>query len=183
MSFYEKYFNINLKDYSAIGIDLEINKILFFFTVGAILAFVFVGYIRTGIAVALKALLRREAISEESALTLDEMRINTPAVRLALKKISGRLATVIACAGEKKYTYEEYLEISKKKGYKEEKTDLKSARFYIREGKKDEAKAIYDRYDSPVFHTVLSCILLIALYTCLLFAMPGILDLLNSALS
>ena len=183
MNLYEKYFLINLKDYPALGIDLEINKILLFVVIGAILAFIFVGYIRAGIAATLKALLRREALGEDSARTLDELRINTLPVRLALKNLGGKTASVIARVGEKKYTYEEYIELSKKKGFKEEKTDLSTARFYIKEGKRDEAKAIYDRFDSPVFHTVLACVLLIALYSCILFCMPGILNILNSVFS
>ena len=82
-----------------------------------------------------------------------------------------------------KYTYEEYMELSKKKGFKEEKTDLSTARFYIKEGKRDAAKAIYDRFDSPVLHTVLACVLLVALYSCMFFCMPGILNLVNSIFS
>ncbi len=183
MNLYEKYFLINLKDYPALGIDLEINKILLFVAIGAMLAFIFVGYIRAGVATALKALLRREAIDEDSARTLDELRINTLSVRLALRNLGGKTASVIARVGDKKYTYEEYMELSKKKGFKEEKTDLSTARFYIKEGKRDAAKAIYDRFDSPVLHTVLACVLLVALYSCMFFCMPGILNLVNSIFS
>ena len=61
MNFYEKYFLINLKDYSNIGLDLEINKILFCILVGAVLAIAIIGYRKAGISRVVKALLRHEA--------------------------------------------------------------------------------------------------------------------------
>lgn len=183
MNFYEKYFLINLKDYSGFGIDLEINKILLFILIGALAAIILIGFRKAGMARVVKSLLRHEAKGEESAMSLDELKINTYAARLALSSQSGRLAKVISRVGAPNYTYEEYVALTKQKGFKEEKIDFATAKFYIEESKTDEAKRIYDRSDSPMFHTILTCVLLVALYTCLLFAMPGLLSFLSSLIS
>jgi len=199
MNFYEKYFLINLKDYSNIGLDLEINKILFCILVGAVLAIAIIGYRKAGISRVVKALLRHEAKNEESAKTLDELKINSPSVRTVLSATEGRLAKIISRVGATRYTYEEYIEAMKKPKGKtaddaknnekshspltEEKVDFATARFYIAEDKIEEAKSIFDRSDSPMLHTVLTCVLLISLYTCILFAMPGILEVVNAFLS
>ena len=180
MNFYEKYFLINLKDYPALGIDLEINKILLFLVIGAIFAAIFVGYRRAGVASVIRGLLRREAKSEESARTLDDLRANSLSVRLVLRASGGRLSKIISRVGAPKYTYEEYVALTKKRGFKEEKIDFKNAKFFIAEERTDEAKRIYERSESPLFHTVLFCVLLVAIYVCLLFAMPEILDFINS---
>ena len=180
MNFYEKYFLLNLKDYPNIGIDLEINKILLFLVIGAVIALVLVGIRRTAISLVVKGLLRREAKDEESAKTLNELRANKLAVRMLLCASGGRLSKIITRVGAPKYTYEEYVALTKKRGYKEEKIDFTTAKFYIPTDKADEAKSIYDKSESPMFHTVLSCVLLVALYVCLLFGMPGILDFINS---
>ena len=180
MNFYEKYFLLNLKDYPGIGIDLEINKLLLFLVIGTIIALIFVGFRRAGVALVIKSILRREAKDEGSAKTLNELRANTFAVRTLLRSGEGRLSKIILRAGAPKYTYEEYVALTKKRGFKEEKIDFATAKFYIAEDKIDEAKRIYDRSESPLFHTVLACALLVALYVCLLFGMPGILDFLSS---
>lgn len=64
MNFYEKYFLLNLKDYPGIGIDLEINKLLLFLVIGTIIALIFVGFRRAGVALVIKSILRREAKDE-----------------------------------------------------------------------------------------------------------------------
>ena len=199
MNFYEKYFLINLKDYPNIGIDLEINKILLYVLIGAMLAVVMLGYRKAGIARVIKSLLRHEAKDEGSAKTLDELKINTLCARVALISAEGRIAKVIRRVGAHQYTYEEYIAaIKKKKGKTKgedteknkqsnplaaEKINFSTAKFYICEEKTEEATRIYDRTESPVLHTILTCVLLLSLYTCLLFAMPGLLDVINASMS
>ena len=199
MNFYEKYFLINLKDYSNIGLDLEINKILFCILVGAVLAIAIIGYRKVGICRVLKSLLRHESRDEESAKTLDELKINSLCVRIALSATEGRLAKIISRVGATSYTYEQYIASIKKNKSKpsdgetggavkdaqiiDDKIDFSTARFFISADKTEEAKSVYDRSDSPTLHTVLTCVLLVSLYICLLFAMPGILELVNSFLA
>lgn len=183
MDFYEKYFLLNLKDYPSLGIDLEINKILLYIVIGAIIALIFMGYRKAGASSVVRSILRRGAKNEESAKTLDELKVNTPAARSVLRATGGRISKLVFRVGATKYTYEEYVRLTKKRGYKEEKIDFATAKFYIPEEMSDEAKKIYERSDSPLFHTLLACVLLISLYVCLLFAMPEILDIIDSLFS
>lgn len=183
MDFYEKYFLLNLKDYPSLGIDLEINKILLYILVGSILALAFLGYRKAGVSAAVKAILRRGATDEESAKTLDELKVNTFAVRSILRTSGGRISKLILRVGARKYTYEEYVKLTKKRTFKEEKIDFATAKFYIPKEKSDEAKKIYERSDSPLFHTLLASVLLVALFVCLVFAMPEILELADSLFS
>ena len=179
MDFYQKYFLINLNDYSNIGIDLEINKLLFIVTLAIILATLAISLIRSTMHIALKRMVRKEALSEDSAMTLDELGINSLALRLALSN-DGILTKIIGRAGEKQYTYEEYIEYSKKK-HKKEKTDFKSAKFYIRESAMDRAQSILDSNDTPILHTALFCVLIFAIFVVLTLMMPDILEFVNKA--
>lgn len=193
MDFYEKYFFINLNEYPNIGIDLEINLVLFGILVGALIATAILGYRKAAIATVVKALIRHESINEESAKTLSELHISSRAVMKVLGG-DGRLSKIVSQVGKKEYTYEEYLALMKRKKKRRgeentenqgdirslEKVDFSVARFYIAEDKIEEARRVYDRSDSPILHTVLSFVLLVALFTCLMFAMPGILSLIDS---
>ena len=98
MDFYQKYFLINLNDYSNIGIDLEINKLLFIVALAIILATLAISLIRSTMHIALGRMVRKEALSEESAMTLDELGINYFAVRAALKD-DGMLRKMISRVG------------------------------------------------------------------------------------
>lgn len=180
MDFYQKYFLINLNDYSNIGIDLEINKLLFIVALAIILATLAISLIRSTMHIALGRMVRKEALSEESAMTLDELGINFFAVRAALKD-DGMLRKMISRVGENEYTYEEYIEYSKKK-HKKEKTDFKSAKFYIKESAMERAQSILDSNDTPILHTVLFCVLIFAVFVVLMLMMPDILGFVNKAL-
>ena len=182
-------FHINLNEYPNIGIDLEINVVLFGILIGALIATAILGYRRAAIATVIKALIRHEAKSEENAMTLSELHISSRAAMTVLRG-GGRLSKIVSRVGEREYTYEEYLALMKKKrGDNEsgnaslEAIDFSCARFYIAEEKIEEAKRAYDRSDSPILHTVLSCVLLAALFASLMFAMPGILSLIDSMLA
>ena len=180
MEFYQKYFLINLNDYSNIGINLEINKLLFIILLAIIAATLSISLIRSTMHVALKRMVRKEALSEESALTLDELGINSFAVRMALSD-DGMLRKMVSRVGEKQYTYEEYIKYSKKK-HKKEKTDYKSAKFYIKESSMERVQSILDSNDTPILHTVLFCVLIFALFVVLMLFMPDILGFVNKAL-
>lgn len=98
--FYNKYLSINLNDYSNIGIDLEISKILFCFLVGLIIATVIVNYRRASMILIIKKLLRHEVFSEDSAKSLSELDANSLGVRLSLTS-DKRTMSMVKRAGEK----------------------------------------------------------------------------------
>lgn len=179
---YENYISINLKDYPNIGFDLEITKILFCLLIGAIISTVLINYLRTGMNAVIKALIRKEATNEGSAKTLDELGLNSLSARYAVTRNS-RLSKVIKYVGMKEYTYEEYSALIKTKGYREEKPDLKTAKFYIPEENKQEARLIYERHETSLISTLLFCVLLLAVFACISLALPEILTLIDNSLA
>ncbi len=180
-SFYEKYFLLNLKDYPNIGIDLEINKILFCIILGIIAASFIINFIRGTCKSVITKLTRHNSYAEDSAKTLGELKINSPLTRYILKT-NKRLLSIIKRVGEKSYTYEEYVAMTKEKGYKEEKIDFETARFYIAEDKRDEAAGILNMKDTSFLSTVLFALLLLSMFVCLMFLMPEILPFINNLL-
>lgn len=192
--FYENYISINLKDYSNIGIDLEITKVLFAFFIAIIVATIVINYNRACTALVIKRLLRREALNTESAKTLSELSATALGVKMLLKS-NGRIKRIIKRVGETEYTYEEYLALGKKrkknKGENtpetsvksEEKIDFSTARFYLNSERLDEAKGIVERDRSSIINTVLLCLLVTAVFVCLVLLMPELLNLLNGALA
>ena len=178
--FYNEYFLLNLNEYSNIGVDLEITKILFALLVGIIIATVVVNFRRAGVNTVLKKLMRIEAFDEESAKTLDEMGINTLGVRLAARS-QGRASKIVRRVGQKEYTYEEYTALMKSKKLRyEEDIDFKVARFYLKKDSLDEAKKITEVSAPTILNTVLICILMIAIFFCLVLLLPDILTLVNN---
>ncbi len=177
--FYHKYLSINLNDYSNIGIDLEISKILFCFLVGLIIATVIVNYRRASMILIIKKLLRHEVFSEDSAKSLPELDANSLGVRLSLTS-DKRTMSMVKRAGEKQYTYEEYSALIKSKDFKEEKIDFEEAKFYLDETSLEDAKKVVDVPAPSVINTLLFCVLLIAVYICLILLIPEILNLINN---
>ncbi len=180
--FIQKYFSVNLADYPAIGIDLEINKFIFIFLIGSLVGTIAVNYRRASMHLVVRSLMRYEAKTEESARSLHEMKIDTLGAKIALRS-GGRLSKVVKRVGAKEYTYEEYSALIKDKSFKEESFDFENSKFYICDEGSDDARYIFERCSSSVLNTVLFCILLTAIAVCLMLCMPGILSLVNSLLS
>ena len=181
IEFYNKYFLINLNEFSNIGIDLEINKILFCFLIGIIVATVVVNYRNAGNVRLIRSLIRQEAFDEESAKTLTELNINNFNSKLSLKG-EGKIAKIVKRVGAKELSYEEYKDAVKSKDYEEEKIDFETARFYIKDDAKDQAKRISESNTTSVLNTVLFCVLLVTIYVFIMFLMPSILTFLNNIL-
>ncbi len=177
--FYNKYLSINLNDYSNIGIDLEISKILFCFLVGLIIVTVIINYRRASMILIIKKLLRHEVLSEDKAKTLSELDADNFGTRLSLRS-DKRLLQVVKRAGEKQYTYEEYSALIKSKDFKEEKINFDEAKFYLNESTLDDAKKIVDVPAPSVVNTILFCVLLVAIYICIILIIPELLNLINN---
>lgn len=180
--FYERYFLINLSDYPNIGINLPITQIIFGLVIGAIIGSIIINLLRSGTHSVVKALIRYEARDEESARTLDEMRINTFSVRAALSS-GGRLMKLISWVGKKEYTYEEYVALQKEKGFRDEKPDHRTSRLYLTAPDSDEVKSIFEKSGASLLHTVLFSVFLVAIFLCLTFLMPEILSFINDLLA
>ena len=180
-SFFKNYFLVNLKDYPSFGFDFPITAVLFCFLIALIFTTVVVNYKRRKIEEVISALTRHKAFNEESAKTLAELNLNLASVRSLLSS-EGQLTKMVSYVGEKKLGYEEFMELSKSKEYKEEKIDFDEARFYINESGRDRAKRVLEMGSASVTNTILFCLLLVAVFICLTLLMPGILSALNSFL-
>ena len=174
------FFFINLKDYPNIGIDFEINVFLLVLTVALAVCFFVANHYRSMMRTIARQLMRHGANNEENAKTLAELGLEKSLwLKWALAH-STQLTRIVGRVGEKVYTYEEYVALSKQKGgIKDEKIDFAEARFYIRESANDRAKNIIENYGTSTFRAVLYCILFLALYVCLALSMPEILTIVN----
>ena len=179
---FNKYLNINLNDYENIGFDLEINKLLIVVLVGLILATVITNIKRGLLIYTVKKLLRYEALSEESARTLEEMRISSPLVKLELSGET-RLKKLVSVVGEEKLSYDEYIEKIKDKKYKEKRVDYKTAKLYISKDNLEPARIIESYNSVTVINTILLCLLYFIAFTSIIIIMPELLSLINNILT
>jgi DNA-directed RNA polymerase subunit N (RpoN/RPB10) len=142
---------------------------------------------RSSVYLTVNKLLRHEAISEESAKTLDELGINVAKVKRCLMSGS-QLKSIVAQVGETKMSYEEYREkVRENKRLKKkepvlEKIDFQTAKFYIRRDQINSARELSFKSRSVVLNTVLFCALTTTIMVCLVFLMPEILNLINGFL-
>ena len=179
---FEYYFSLNLSEYSSIGIDFPINLFLVAFLIGMLVTIVVVNLLRTVNTQIVKKLLRYEAISEDSAKTIEELQLNNNLTRLTLSG-NGRIKRIIKRVGEKEYTYEEFNEQIKSKEYKEFKIDFRNSKFYIFNECIDEAKKIAETKNSSILNTILLCLFITIVFLCVIFCMPEILNFINNSLA
>ena len=195
--FYKKYLSINLADYENIGINLEISKVLLGLLIGIIAASILISWQRNSMMLLIKKLNRHNCTDTESAKTLSELGINTIGVRTLIKS-SARVGRLIGRVGASEYSYEEYIALMKAKKKKDKvadvtketntdktlnkKVDYSTARFYLKDSGNEEVKNILDKQRSSVLTTALMCLLLVCIYTIVLFLLPDILELINSVL-
>ena len=180
-TYIKKCFFINLKDYPNLEADLYINIVLLavFLAVGVAMC---LAEVRRGrMALAVKQLIRHEAIGESAAKTLTELGLQgIGSIRRAL--LSGsQLAKIVSRAGEQKYTYEEYIALTKEKKREAEKIDFETARFYISEQRLPRARHVYESYGVSVARIVGLCVFALLVYVCISLLMPEILSFVNDA--
>ena len=202
---YTKYFSVNLKDYSNIGINFEINKFLLLIALGLCVACIFINYYQGNISLLLKKLSRLEAFSEEKSKTLKELGLqnHNPTKRLILRD-SGVIKKVVCIVGRKRLTYEEYIAAEKQKNKTKKRLvsksddencsenqnqpktdeiiDFSKARIYIIPEMRDYAEHSLKNGASPV-RAALYCVMIFAFFAILIVSMPSILSLINSLMA
>lgn len=205
--FYNDYISVNLKDFKNIGIDLEINKLLFFAVVGLCAACFFINYLQNNVATVLKKLMRLGAYGEENAKTISELGLSdSRAAKKLLSSDSGAISKAVCRIGLERPSYEEYMQAKaarkakkKQKGsntsedvtHSEETAALNtssldgidSAKFYIPEEMREYAERTLTNNSSSLIRTALLCALIFGFYIVIVFAMPSILSLINSILA
>ena len=114
--FYKEVFCLNLKDYPNFGIDLEINKLIFFVVLGLCAASVYFNVIESDIALMLKKLLRIGAVGEENAKTLSDLGLGShKRIERLISKNIGSVRRVISVIGIRQPTYEDFIAAEKAK--------------------------------------------------------------------
>ena len=175
------FLSINLNDYENLKLNFEINKFLLVAYVGVLFAIIISSIYRSTVNLTLNRLIRKNAICEESAKTLQELGINLFRVKYILG--GSRMRDIVCMEGEITPTYEEYLEQMKSKKKNINKINYDEARFYIQPSKLDEAKKLVLKSNTSVLNTVLFCVLLFIITVTLVILMPEILTWLNDLLA
>jgi len=125
--FYYKYIELNLKDYPNIGLDFEINKVLFFVFTALIIASVLASLMQSSVALMIKKLLRTSSFGEENARSLPDLGLDKNRfLKFALSRAKGSASLIIKEAGRVTPTYEEY--IAAANAEKEKKLEKKRAK-------------------------------------------------------
>ncbi len=180
MNYLKQAFFVNFSDYENLGFNLPINIILLIFFAGMCIGLAALDFNRKYMRLAVRQLLRHEAVGEGKAVTLEELGLSGSRIVKLFLSGSGQLSRIVKRAGASEYTYEEYVALQKSKKLKKEKIDFSSAKFYIDPSMLDRANTINDCYRTSVLKTVFACLFIVILYFCLMMAMPEILNLLNN---
>lgn len=176
-NFYKDYLSLNLNKYINIGFDLEINKIIFYISIGVMIASIILNYRKYCMIVFIKRLLRYEAINENKAKSIAKLGVKKNLASCAMSL--NRVSRIVSSTEKIEYTYKEYSELIKNRNYKEEKIDFSKDKLYIKEDGIDEARSIAEyNYPTP-FSTILFCLFIFATSVCIMFIMPTILNFLS----
>ena len=180
MSFQDIIF-LNAKDYLGTVCNIHINLILCAIALALSVASFFINHHKTYNLAIIKALLRKEATTDDTAKTLAEIRLSDSwFLRRALSR-NGQLTKIVKRVGAPEYTYDDYMALTneEKKG---ERIDFSTARFFIPEANVERAKLIREKENPTVFRTALLCLLIISVTVCLMLLMPAILNLISNNL-
>lgn len=177
LKFYKKYFLLNLKSYPNLDVDFPITLVLFIFFIGLMIVSVVVNFKRSKIELTLRQLKRHNAESEESAKTLKELRLDNFVIKFLLSR-EGQLTKLVKRVGEKNYSYEEYMALSRKE--RNEKIDFENAKFYLREEGRERSEKILESSSPTLLNTILLCVFILAIFVCLSLVMPTLINLIDS---
>ena len=183
MKIIKEFFFLNLNQYENIGLYFPIGVFLIFLCVATAAAVFFVTYYKSYTTTLYKQLLRHGATDEASAKTLKELRLDASLpIRRALSRQSGQITYIVKRVGDIKPSYEEYVENSKKRGYKPEKIDFDKARFYIHPERIDNAKKLTESGGAPLWRAILICLIILSILALLVWLLPDLLSAIDTAL-
>ncbi len=171
---------LNVKDsFQNVDVDIYINIILYVIAIALCITVFWVSYHKNYTVKMIKQLLRKNALSENGAKTLCELRLSdSRAIKRALSRRS-QLSDMVKRVGDTKMSYEEYMALSKAKKLPKDRIDFASARFYIPAEKLDRARRISEKENPSLLRNILICVIIIALFIALSLFMPDILMELN----
>lgn len=176
-----EFISVDLSEYKNIGLDLDIGFITLIIFAALTAVTAVMSYRRHVLITLASRLLRREALDEESAKSCSALGINSKYASLVMKW-GGPYARAIKIKGVREYTYEEYSELIKSKGYKEEKTDFSKAELYVNPESKDLIKRLSDSTPPTLISSALICLGIVAVYLLLAYFLPDIVSTVNNML-
>lgn len=115
MEIFKYYHFLNPKDYPNLGLDIYINIFYFCLFILTAAVMVFLHFQRRELFRFFTALSRHEAKDEASAKTIEGLRLKNGLLLRYILKYDNRIKRLVGVVGEKKYTYEEYMELLNKK--------------------------------------------------------------------
>ena len=115
MEIFKYYHFLNPKDYPNLGLDIYINIFYFCLFILTVAVMVFLHFQRRELFRFFTALSRHEAKDEATAKTIEGLRLKNGLLLRYILKYDNRIKRLVGVTGEKKYTYEEYMELLKKK--------------------------------------------------------------------
>ena len=179
--FSENCFNLNLTKYENIGVNIDISKLLLLIFIILCAVTFIINWHRGYMSLAIKQIFRHGAFGEAKAMTLKDLGLSSSrSIVRALKKDS-RLSKIITRKGKKKYTYEEYMKLSKKdRGI--DNFDIETAEFFVSEECMPLAKNIYDNYSPSLLKTIFLCVLYLIFFVSLTVIAPQILEFIDAGL-
>ena len=173
---------VNLNDYENIGIDLQINKVLFpAFVVFCIMMIALAVY-RNAMRDLVVKIIRHEAYNEDSAKTLDELGLAKNVIITYLLSRDNMLSKIVKIAGKQEYSYEEYIALSKEERLAHEKIDVSKSALYIPEDNIDRARHIKEKYMMSKTKLMLASVLVFLIYIIIASSMSEILNVINNLL-
>ena len=172
---YLQFIAVNTKDYVNLGWDIDVNKILLILTPILILCCLFVNLIRKNMFHIVKQLTRHNATTEEAAKTLTALGLKDYRLIKWMLTRDGQLSRLVKRKGSPNYTYEEYRQLEREKKLIKDKIDFSTAEFYLNPDEELRIKKIIERYDIPVFKTVLVCVFTFVILVLIMLIMPEIL--------
>lgn len=173
---------INLNDYENINFNLEINKVILGVSFVIIIGIIMFNIYRVNIRMVVMQLTRHNANSEESAKTLSELGLDKSVIVRRLLLGNNALTKTVARVGERKYSYEEYIKLSKEEKAQSEKINFNTATFYIKEEEGYLTASIMEKYTTSLTRIVLACVFVEILCLCIIACMPDILNVVDNLL-
>ena len=183
LKIFKDCFSVNLNEYDNIGVNLEINKVILIAFTTLIIGIIWFNFYRRNIRFAVSQLIRHGAKSEDNAKTLGELGLGNlaPIKRMLLGE--NLLTRIVARVGERRFEYDEYKALTKEEKEKISTVDFATAKFYIREDKMYVAEEVTARYGYSLLNMIIACVFAAIVCVCLIACMPGILNVINNALS
>ncbi len=174
-----KHLFLDFSDYSNIKISFPIGLVLLFLCIAFCVSVFVISYNEATNAKIAVQLLRHEAKSEDSALTLTKLRLNEKRYKKALSR-GGRLSRLVLRAGFSSPTYEDYVKAPKNEKDKLFAPVSDNDKFYISKDGVDYAEHLAATDRSTVLKPLALSFAILVIFALLFIFMPDILRAVNS---